>query len=128
MMQSGDPDTKTESFVETSGRPETGVAGEFVSPRTPTEKTLAEIWTQVLNVERVGVHDYFFELGGDSLLATQVVSRARDTFQIDVPLRSLFEAPTLAELAQVIDGILQAGSWTTVATIASREDFEEIEL
>jgi acyl carrier protein len=128
MKQSSDPDTKTESFVEASDGPETDVAGEFVPPRTATEKTLAEIWTRVLKVEQVGVYDYFFELGGDSLLATQVVSRARETFQIDLPLSSLFEAPTLAELAQVVDDILRAGLGTTVAAITSRGDFEEIEL
>jgi acyl carrier protein len=72
----------------------------FVAPRTPIEEMLASIWAGVLSIEQVGVHDNFFELGGHSLLATQVISRVRDTISIELPLRSLFEAPTIAELAE----------------------------
>jgi acyl-coenzyme A synthetase/AMP-(fatty) acid ligase/acyl carrier protein len=75
----------------------------FVAPRTPTEESLAQIWSEVLNVERVGVNDNFFELGGHSLLATQVFSRMQDVFGIELPLRALFEAPTVAQLAEKID-------------------------
>jgi amino acid adenylation domain-containing protein len=72
----------------------------FVAPRTPVEETLASIWAAVLKVDKVGIHDNFFELGGHSLLATQLFSRIRETFKIDLPLRSLFEAPTIYGLAQ----------------------------
>ncbi|HHH41043.1 MAG TPA: non-ribosomal peptide synthetase, partial [Chloroflexi bacterium] len=75
---------------------------EYVAPRTPEEELIATLWAQVLGLERVGVHDNFFELGGHSLLATQVVSRLRDALQIEVPLRILFEHPTVAELAERI--------------------------
>jgi acyl carrier protein len=75
----------------------------FVAPSTPTEESLAQIWSEVLNVERVGVNDNFFELGGHSLLATQVFSRMQDVFGIELPLRALFEAPTVAQLAEKID-------------------------
>ncbi|NLG48893.1 MAG: AMP-binding protein, partial [Chloroflexi bacterium] len=74
----------------------------YVAPRTPEEEMLAELWSQVLGVERVGVHDNFAELGGHSLLATQLMARVREAFQVEVPLRTLFEAPTVAELAKQV--------------------------
>ncbi len=72
---------------------------EFVAPRNQTEELLAAIIADVLGIERVGVYDNFFEEGGHSLLATQVISRIRKAFDIALPLRALFEAPTIAELA-----------------------------
>jgi 2-polyprenyl-3-methyl-5-hydroxy-6-metoxy-1,4-benzoquinol methylase/acyl carrier protein len=74
----------------------------FVAPRTSVEEVLAAIWAQVLGLDRVGIHDNFLELGGHSLLATQVISRVRAAFEIDLPLRSLFESPTVAGLALAI--------------------------
>ena len=74
-------------------------------PRSPVEKTIADIWSAVLNVERAGVHDNFFELGGHSLLATQVVARMRTAFGVALPLRALFEAPTIAGLAERVEAI-----------------------
>jgi amino acid adenylation domain-containing protein len=71
----------------------------YTAPRTPTEEMLAEIWAEVLKIEKVGVHDNFFNLGGHSLLATQVMSRIREAFGTDIPLRALFEKPTIEELA-----------------------------
>jgi amino acid adenylation domain-containing protein len=71
----------------------------FVAPDTPIEEALAEIWSEVLDVKRVGVHDSFFDLGGHSLLATQLISRAEDAFRIKIPLRTLFEGPTISSLA-----------------------------
>jgi len=76
--------------------------GDFVTPRTPVEKKIAEIWAEVLRVDKVGVADNFFDLGGHSLSAAQVVSRMRAFFNFDMPLRSLFEAPTVEELATII--------------------------
>jgi amino acid adenylation domain-containing protein len=71
----------------------------FVAPRTPIERVLADIWGEVLGLKQIGVHDNFFELGGHSLLATQVISRVRQAFEVDLPLRSLFESPTVEGMA-----------------------------
>ncbi|MFE1748583.1 condensation domain-containing protein [Coleofasciculus sp. H7-2] len=78
------------------------LAGSYVAPQTPVEEVLVKIFAEVLGVKRVGIHDNFFELGGHSLLATQLVSRVRDAFGAELPLRSVFEAPTIAELSKAI--------------------------
>ncbi|WP_326556939.1 amino acid adenylation domain-containing protein [Micromonospora sp. NBC_01796] len=78
------------------------VTVERVAPRNPVEQTLADIWQQVLGVERVGVHDDFFQLGGHSLLAAQALSRIGTAFEMDVPIRVLFEAPTVATMTDAL--------------------------
>ena len=75
----------------------------YVAPRNPSEEMLASLWAQLLGVERVGIHDHFFEMGGHSLLATRVVAWIREMFQVEVPLRTLFEAPTISDLITVIE-------------------------
>ncbi len=80
-------------------------AGDYVAPRTEAEKKIAEIWSAVLHISRIGTQDNFFSLGGHSLLATQVLSRLRQAFEIDLPLRAIFEAPTVAELAKRCDAL-----------------------
>jgi acyl carrier protein len=81
----------------------TQAAATHTAPRSPTEEALAEIWQGVLGVPQVGVHDNFFALGGHSLLATRVLSRVQQAFQITIPLRAIFEAPTVAGLAVVVE-------------------------
>ncbi len=77
--------------------------GIFVAPRTPVEEEMARIWAEVLGIKQIGVHDNFFELGGHSLLATQLISRLREAFQVELPLRDLFEAPTVADQTLAIE-------------------------
>jgi acyl carrier protein len=74
----------------------------FIAPRTPAEATLAELWAEVLGLEHVSAADDFFALGGHSLALMRLSLRVRDTFQVDVPLRGFFEAPTVAEMAVTI--------------------------
>lgn len=78
------------------------LSSTFVAPQTSTEKAIADIWLEILSIERVGIHDDFFELGGHSLLATQVVSRIRQALQTELSLRQFFDAPIVADLAVVI--------------------------
>jgi amino acid adenylation domain-containing protein len=87
-------------------------AAEPVPPRTPLEREVAKIWREILGVESIGVEDNFWELGGHSLLATKVLSRLCDSLGLDLPLQSLFEAPTLAGFAQSIGHHLLASSGT----------------
>ena len=74
----------------------------FAPPRTPAEEALVQIWTEVLSVDQVGIHDNFLELGGHSLAATQVISRVINTFKVELPIKSFFELPTVADMAVVI--------------------------
>ncbi|HEY1013985.1 MAG TPA: amino acid adenylation domain-containing protein, partial [Herpetosiphonaceae bacterium] len=82
---------------------DTAAEAAYAAPRTAAERTLAAIWAEVLKRDAIGIHDNFFELGGHSLLATQVIARLRATVARDIPLRRLFEYPTVAELAALMD-------------------------
>jgi amino acid adenylation domain-containing protein len=76
---------------------------DYVAPQTPVEDVVAGIWAEVLGLERVGIRDNFLELGGHSLLVTQIATRIRDTFQVELPLRILFESATVADLARNLE-------------------------
>jgi acyl carrier protein len=82
--------------------------GTFVAPQTPLQEQLALIWTELLHVPQIGIHDNFFMLGGHSLLATQLMASLRTLFRVEIPLRHLFEKPTLAELALIIERMQRA--------------------
>jgi amino acid adenylation domain-containing protein len=99
------------------GRPQ--AEESYIAPRTPVEEMLAEIWAEVLKLDKVGTHDNFFELGGHSLLATQVISQVRNTFQVEVPVRSLFEMPTVAGLANAIEEAKHRGAESLPPKISS---------
>jgi acyl carrier protein len=81
--------------------------GGYVAPRTPTEEALAGIWAEVLQLDRVGVAESFFELGGHSLLATLVVARVQLMFGVEVPVRAIFDEPTIADMAARVDAALE---------------------
>jgi acyl transferase domain-containing protein len=82
--------------------PRPALSCDYVAPANPTETSLADIWQQLLGVDKVGIHDNFFDLGGHSLLGTQLLSRIRAAFHIQMPLRTLYESPTVAAMAESI--------------------------
>jgi acyl carrier protein len=78
---------------------------EFVAPRTAAEEVVAEIWMEILGLDRVGMYDNFFDLGGHSLLATQVLSQIQSIFRVDVPIQDLFQIPTVENLVEAISKV-----------------------
>jgi amino acid adenylation domain-containing protein len=88
--------------LPTPGSTRADLATPFLAPQTPVEEALAGIWAEVLGLDRVGIQDNFLELGGNSLLAAQVISRVISILQVEIPLRSLVESPTVADMAMVI--------------------------
>ena len=113
------PNRKVDRQALPAPEPDDSAAG-LSEPRNPVEQVLAGIWEEVLGKERIGIHESFFDLGGHSLLATRIVSRARDVFRIELPLRSLFEAPTLAGFAARIEGLRQSGLWDQAPPLRPR--------
>jgi NAD(P)-dependent dehydrogenase (short-subunit alcohol dehydrogenase family)/acyl carrier protein len=87
-------------FKPTYRRPQ--LENAYAAPRNEVEQTVADIWQRILGIERVGIYDNFFDLGGHSLLATQLISHLRDTFQVELPMQTLFESLTVADSAIVI--------------------------
>jgi len=100
----------------------------FVAPRDENEELLAGIWAEVLRRERIGIHDIFFEIGGHSLLATQVLARMRKVFGVELPLRALFETPTVADLAARVATMQDIARRLGERRDSVREDMEEIAL
>jgi amino acid adenylation domain-containing protein/thioester reductase-like protein len=102
------------------------VAHEYVAPRSDTEAKLSDLWADVLHVERVGVRDSFFELGGHSLVATQLLSRVRAEFGVELPLRKLFEAPVLADFAAAVAAAEHARQGPALAPDRTRKPHAEV--
>lgn len=112
--------------VDRNQLPAPETAGRFavyVAPRTPTEETLATMWSDVLNVDIVGVDDNFFDLGGHSLLATRIIARVNQSFQIELPMHKLLEMPTVAGLAAIVDERLME----TARVLAELEELSDEE-
>ena len=122
------PNGKIDRRALPAPEPSSELTDKYVAPRTAIEEILVQIWTQVLKVELVGIHDNFFELGGHSLLATQVISRLRSNFKVELPLRSLFAAPTIAQLSQKIQQLQQQDLELSAPPILARVDHTELPL
>ena len=123
------PDTLTKASLSKPSHPRPDLSTEYAAPTTETEQALVDIWQAYLGIEQVGIFDDFFELGGDSLMGTQVISRVRETFQVDLPVGGLFEDPTIAALAKQIDAIRWAAQAPSVSEeIPASEDREEGEI
>ena len=110
------------------GRTRLDTGQSFVAPPTLIEEVLAAIWRRVLDLDQVDSDDNFFWLGGHSLLATRIISRIRESFQVELPVRSLFESPTLAELSQRIEAVMRSGSSMSAPAIKALPDDDQIPL
>jgi amino acid adenylation domain-containing protein len=97
-------------------------AGEFIAPRTPLEEEVAGIWRTVLKVDRVGIDDSFWDLGGHSLIATKVLARVRDAFRIDLPLQVLFATPRLADFADAVGQSVLAAQGADISALLAELD------
>jgi hypothetical protein len=96
------PSGKVDRLSLPAPQSRTNEIGKYVAPRTELERTVADIWAQVLRVDQVGVRDNFFELGGHSLLATRVITHIGHILDVDLPLRVMFEKPTVEGLSDSI--------------------------
>jgi acyl carrier protein len=109
VTEMSDPRRVLDAVDSRKRRPAPSIETQYVAPRTVVEELLAGIWSDSLGLERVGINDSFFELGGHSLLGTQVVSRIREAFQVEIPLTALFKSPTVAGLAKEVGSERKAG-------------------
>jgi acyl carrier protein len=110
------------SSLSSHARP--NLSNAYVAPRNEIEAAVATIWQTLLGFEQVGVYDNLFDLGGDSLLIVQIISRVRETLRVEVPLRSVFEEPTVAALAEKVER-LRRDSSAEVTTIAETLELVE---
>ncbi|MBE8991384.1 amino acid adenylation domain-containing protein, partial [Nostoc sp. LEGE 12450] len=122
------PNGKIDRRALPAPEPSSELLEKYVAPRTPTEEILSLIWQQVLKVEQVGIYDNFFELGGHSLLATQLISRVRSSLKVELQLRSLFAAPTIAQLSPLIQQLQQQNLEFAAPPILRRAENSEMPL
>jgi hypothetical protein len=101
--------------------PRSDIRNNYVAPGNDLERALVEIWQASLGISQIGIYDDFFGLGGDSLLATHLLSQAGEIFEVDLPLHTFFAAPTISELATLIDSLL-----TEKVKELSNEEFQRL--
>jgi amino acid adenylation domain-containing protein len=118
ITSNGKIDRKRLPVVQSALRPS---EEKFIAPRTPSEEILVGIFEEILNLRKVGIHDNFFEIGGHSLLATRVISRVRSTFEVEIGIKKIFEAPTAANLAEVLDTALAGDDFERSPKISKRD-------
>ncbi|HEX6747473.1 MAG TPA: beta-ketoacyl synthase N-terminal-like domain-containing protein [Longimicrobium sp.] len=107
VRRSAEPAAEAAAPAQRYARPD-DLTTEYAPPETETEERIAEVWQSLLGVDHVGVHDDFFALGGHSLLATQIIARLKDMFELELPLKVIFEAPTIARLAVLVEEAILA--------------------
>jgi acyl carrier protein len=109
--------------------PELRPEAAFVAPRTPLEEQIAAIWQEILQVDRIGLHDSFWDLGGHSLLATKALARINEAFGVSLPLRTLFASPTLGELAAAVgQSVLDAQGEDVAGFLADLDGLSDEEI
>jgi acyl carrier protein len=106
-------------IYQQSAFPRPNVQTPFVAPRNQTESAIAETWQQLLGVSEIGIHDDFFELGGHSLLALQLISRMRESFSVEMKMRTIFDAPTVAGLSEMVEQLLEEGKMSQEPALVS---------
>jgi acyl transferase domain-containing protein/SAM-dependent methyltransferase len=111
-----DGDDPRRQGAKAARHPRPNLSVPYEEPTTDTERRLAEIWSAQLGIDPVGIHDRFLDLGGHSLLAVQVASEIRDAFQVELPVLQLFQAPTVGQLAAIVDRAIPSETGNTKAT------------
>jgi acyl carrier protein len=115
--------SKKRELSSKHARPE--VSAAYVAPRNENEQAVADIWQELLGIQRIGIYDNYFELGGDSLLAAQIIARLRDNFEMEFTLARLFETPTIAGLTELIETIRLTGLGPQPYHETTTSDWEE---
>jgi acyl carrier protein len=123
-----DPAAVSESGeTAAAAHPRPALAVAYAAPASDSERLIANVWGEAFGIDEVGVHDNFFSLAGNSLLALQIVTRLSGAFGVDVPMAALLEAPTIAELAQRIDGLIAPEEATLETADTGEMDMAEME-
>jgi amino acid adenylation domain-containing protein/thioester reductase-like protein len=110
------------------GKDRSQLTSEYVAPRTNMEKLLHDQWVEILKIDRIGLHDNFFEIGGQSILATQLIFKLREELQLEIPLRVLFDTPTIAGMALTVETISQIGIVAATKAVDVKNLSSEVEL